>query len=74
MMVVEIRTIPSFKAGIPKVIFEKTADPEIYQAYDVTPDGKRFLMIKPSESDRAPAHINLVLNWLEELKQRIQVK
>ncbi|MGH9787581.1 MAG: hypothetical protein ACRD4U_02610 [Candidatus Acidiferrales bacterium] len=38
--------------------------------YDVTPDGQRFLMIKAIETDSAPAQINLILNWSEELKRR----
>ena len=40
--------------------------------YDVTPDGQRFLMLKtggPEES--AATQINVVLNWFEELKQRV---
>jgi serine/threonine-protein kinase len=46
-------------------------------AYDVSLDGQRFLMIKePPTTNRqsAPASINVVLNWFEELKQRVPVK
>ena len=40
--------------------------------YDVSPDGQRFLMIKPSESaEAAQTQINVVLNWFEELKQKV---
>jgi hypothetical protein len=46
-----------------------------------TPDGKRFLMIKPPARTVAtpppPAprpKINIVLNWFEELKQQVPVK
>jgi hypothetical protein len=40
--------------------------------YDVSPDGQRFLMIKPGESaEAAPTQINVVLNWFEELKRRV---
>jgi len=43
--------------------------------YDVSPDGQRFLMLKPVESQTsAPNQINVVLNWSEELKQKIPVK
>jgi hypothetical protein len=39
--------------------------------YDVSADGQRFLMLKPSESAEAPStQINVVLNWFEELKQK----
>ena len=44
----------------------------------IHPDGDRFLMIKPpagasSLVDRGPRKINIVLNWDEELKQRVPV-
>jgi hypothetical protein len=46
----------------------------------ISPDGKRFLMIKsPASTGAAPSaagprEISIVLNWLEELKQRVPVK
>ena len=40
--------------------------------YDVSPDGQRFLMLKPTEqAQAAPTQINVVLNWFEELKRRV---
>ncbi len=39
--------------------------------YDVTPDGQRFLMVQVTESEQAATQINVVLNWFEELKQRV---
>jgi len=39
------------------------------RAYDVAPDGQRFLMIVPDEEpDSGEMHI--VLNWFEELRAR----
>jgi hypothetical protein len=35
--------------------------------YDVAPDGRCFVMIRPVEADR---HVVLVVNWLEELRRR----
>ena len=35
--------------------------------YDVATDGQRFLMLRPSEAESAPAQLNIVLNWFEEL-------
>jgi serine/threonine-protein kinase len=75
MMSVEIAMKPSFSAGTPKMLFEGA-----YQLlsgistpnYDVSPDGQRFLMLKPVElSQAAPTQINVVLNWFEELKQKV---
>jgi len=46
--------------------------PITFPAYDVTPDGQRFLMLKPSEQAQAArTQINVVLNWFEELKRRV---
>ena len=40
--------------------------------YDVSQDGQRFLMLKPVEKEQAaPAQINVVLNWTEELKRLV---
>jgi eukaryotic-like serine/threonine-protein kinase len=74
MMAVQITTQPSFSAGTPKVLFEGQ-----YQLlalstpnYDVSPDGQRFLMLKPiDQAAAAPTQINVVLNWFEELNRRV---
>ena len=74
MMVVDITTQPGFAAGTPRKLFEGLYDPAPYPLanYDVSRDGQRFLMIKPSESaEAAPTQINVVLNWFEELKQKV---
>jgi Tol biopolymer transport system component len=70
MMAVEINTQSGFSAGSPKVLFQGP-----YQTltastpnYDVSADGQRFLMLEPTEQT---AQINVVLNWFEELKQKV---
>jgi len=76
MMAVEITTQPSFSAGRPRMLFEGqyVPTPVTFPNYDVSPDGQRFLMIKPSEqAQAAPTQINVVLNWFEELKQKVPV-
>ena len=41
----------------------------------MTPDGQRFLMVKaPEQAQTALTQINVVLNWFEELKQKVPVK
>ena len=38
--------------------------------YDVTLNGQRFLRVKATEkAEAAPAQINVVRNWFEELKR-----
>jgi eukaryotic-like serine/threonine-protein kinase len=43
-----------------------------YRNYDVSPDGKRFLMMLPVNDSRP--QINIVLNWFRELQERVPVK
>ena len=42
--------------------------------WDITPDGKRFLMIKVSDTESAPTQLNVVLNWFEELRRLVPGK
>jgi serine/threonine-protein kinase len=83
VMAVSIKTEPSFTLETPKVLFTGTyvSHSDLGTAWDISPDGKRFLMIKPPASTAAAPtaagprpKINIVLNWLEELKQRVPVK
>jgi serine/threonine protein kinase/Tol biopolymer transport system component len=76
MMAVEIATQPSLSVGKPKVLFtaryQSSPNPVPTANYDVSPDGQRFLMVKPSGQDQAaPTQINVVLNWFEELKEKV---
>jgi eukaryotic-like serine/threonine-protein kinase len=74
MMAVEITTQPGFSAGKPRILFEGRYEPAPVPVanYDVSPDGQRFLMLKPSyQAEAAPTQINVVLNWFEELKQKV---
>jgi hypothetical protein len=74
MMAVDIATQPSFAAGKPRMLFEGKYTPTAatFPYYDVSPDGQRFLMLKPVESQAsAPTQMNVVLNWFEELKQKV---
>jgi serine/threonine-protein kinase len=73
LMAVDIATQPSFVAGKPRMLFEGQYEltTGTIPNYDVSPDGQRFLMLKPSEqAQAAPTQINVVLNWFEELKQK----
>ncbi len=74
MMAVDIATQPGFAVGKPRMLFEGpyVPTPLTFPNYDVSPDGQRFLMLKPSEQEQAPpTQINVVLNWFEELKQKV---
>jgi len=68
MMVVDIKTEPTFSVGSPVVLFTgRYAVGRAVVNYDISRDGQRFLMIKTAEAEEA-AQIHVVLNWFEELK------
>jgi len=73
MMAVDITTQPAFSAGTPQTLFERPylqlPFPLTNPGYDVSPDGQRFLMVKESGPSSA-SQINVVVNWVEELKRR----
>jgi hypothetical protein len=39
--------------------------------YDVSLDGQGFVMIQVRERESAPAQLNVVTNWFEDLKRRV---
>ena len=74
MMAVDIATQPSFTVGKPRMLFEGQYElsPATAPNYDVSADGQRFLMLKPTEqAEAAPTQIVVVQNWFEELKQKV---
>jgi Tol biopolymer transport system component len=79
VMAISVETEPTFSLGISKILFRGSyistisGNPEMW---DMHPDGKRFLMMKEATSDASvegtsPPKINIVLNWFEELKERV---
>jgi Tol biopolymer transport system component len=75
MMALDVTTQPGFSPGKPHMLFEGQYSasewPLIDTAYDVSPDGQRFLMTKAAEQAAEATQINVVLNWFEELKQKV---
>ena len=86
MMAVSVEPGTTFKAGAEQRIFQRSYYPDLLAGnWDISPDGKRFLMIKASTptdeqstdaetTKEPPRKIVIVLNWFEELKQRVPVK
>jgi hypothetical protein len=68
----------SFTYGKPVKVFDtKYAEPATaFRSYDVSGDGKRFLMIKEVDEDKtsAPRGMIIVENWFEELKSRVAAR
>ena len=74
LMAVDITAHPGFSAGKPHMLFRGpyNSTPATSANYSVSPDGQRFLMLKSvGTAEGAPTQINVVLNWFEELKQRV---
>jgi serine/threonine-protein kinase len=73
MMVVEIDTGPELRISDPRLLFEGPfqRSTDIGYAYDVSPDGRRFLMMQVSEDREAARELVVVLNWFEELKRLV---
>jgi len=68
-MVVPISTEPEFDAGMPEVVFKGPYINVSGLSYDVTPDGQRFLVLKPQYDDSQVRELHIVTNWFEELKR-----
>ena len=78
MMAVSVQTEPTFRADTPRMLFEGSYQVSANQPggtpyYDISPDGQRFLMIDTEAEQGAGAQINIVLNWFQELRERVPV-
>jgi serine/threonine-protein kinase len=74
IMTVPIQAGASFAAGNPTVAVEAAGGPAgvLGRSFDVSADGKRFLVIRSSvrkDEQTNPTQMNITLNWGEELKR-----
>jgi hypothetical protein len=80
MMSVPVEIASTFKAVVPRELFRGKYFSTAGHMWDLSPDGKRFLMMKkvesPGKPDAAegPRSINIIVNWFEELRQRVPIK
>jgi len=70
-MAVSISTEPEFTAGVPRMLFKGPYLNVPGRSYDISSDGKRFVVLKPEHEDPAVRQIHVVLNWFEELKRLV---
>ncbi|MEE8257501.1 MAG: protein kinase, partial [Acidobacteriota bacterium] len=66
----------AFRAGTPRLLFEgEFAQWGPYNLpYDVTADGKRFVMLQrvgASEGEADRTHLTFILNWFDEVRRRV---
>jgi Tol biopolymer transport system component len=79
LMLVDVETRPSFVFGKPTPLpikgFWHNGAPGNPRGFDITPDGKQFIVMRPPDESnpRALRQINFIVNWFDELKQRVPV-
>ncbi len=81
MAVVTIDPGPPLSVGNPEVLFDRALyrrGPGEGRMHDIAPDGQRFLMLaEPGTARETGAaitpQINVVLNWFQELTERVPV-
>jgi serine/threonine-protein kinase len=78
---VDVQTQPGFTFGKPTPLpienIRINGRPGLPRGYDISPDGKQFVvMLSPQDSkvSGAAEQINVTLNWVEDLKQRLGAK
>ena len=69
LMAVAVETTAGFSAREPLRLFSELSLPRgNYQNYDVSPDGRRFVVVEDVEVE--PPRIRVVQNWYEEFRGR----
>ena len=75
---VSFRTTPTVEFGAPVSVPRpfQTGPPTIRRQYDMTPSGRILALMQPGQAagPSASPKIHVVLNWFEELKQRVPVR
>jgi serine/threonine-protein kinase len=57
-----------------RVICEIGPEPDATWLFDISTDGRRFIVANPPVPKDRPTEIQVVVNWLEELEQKVPVK
>jgi serine/threonine-protein kinase len=73
LIAVDVEATPEFRAGRPRPLFPLESAGAgtlaLYRGWDVTPDGKRFLVISGAASAETGVKLQAVVNWFEELRR-----
>jgi Tol biopolymer transport system component len=69
MLAAPVSTAGEFRSGPPRELFNAASYENDYR---IAPDGKRFLMMSLIQSESSTTQIQLVLNFLDELRQRVR--
>jgi protein kinase-like protein/WD40 repeat protein len=69
LVVVAVQTSPGLRFGQPRALFTLSSP-----YWDVTPDSKRFVVVKASTVAPGPATMQVVVNWFEELEHKAPIR
>jgi len=69
LFAVPVTTGATFKHGVPKLLFSRPGltIQDFYRNYDVSPDGKRFLMLDGGGGETSA--LNVIFNWGRQLER-----
>ena len=75
IMAVHVQTKPSLVLGQPQKLFSRkriAADRAegLYDAYDVSADGQRFVMLQSDEQSNTSQKLTIIQNWFAEFKDK----
>jgi serine/threonine protein kinase len=73
MMVADVTTSPAFKASAPRVLFTHPFISSPLGNFDVSPDGRDFIMVRNAAGD-PHGYLEVVLNWAGELRNKTASK
>jgi hypothetical protein len=68
LMSVSVQATPLFRTSVPRALFDTRMSQNGEWAYDVTPDGQRFVISVPV-GDPSPAPITIILDWTAALRR-----
>jgi len=72
-MSVSVAPGAAFLPSSPRTLFpDSYAEPQesVHYYFDISPDGRRFVMVKNADRTRAVVQLHVVVNWLDELKSK----
>ncbi len=70
MYAVDVTLSPEFHAGEPRLLFEGPFPDVPGLGFEITPDGKQFLMLENKDFSKPTTTLNVVTDFFEELRSR----
>jgi Tol biopolymer transport system component len=71
--VVDVTLDPEFRAGVPRVLFDGPFVNLPGWSYDVSPDGKRFLVVENEDLEKASTELIVITNFFDYLRRRVPI-